>query len=92
MARVSRVGHGDWSQRVAHSASDPSASGEVIGWLSTGSPQGEASSVVRAWLDSPAHRHVLLDGAFRRVGIGRAVGAIGGSSSAIYTVDFASAR
>jgi hypothetical protein len=35
---------------------------------------------------------VLLDAAFRRVGIGRALGAVGGADSAIYTLDFAAPR
>jgi uncharacterized protein YkwD len=47
---------------------------------------------VRGWLHSPPHREVLLDGRFRRVGIGRAGGRLGGTNAAIYTVDWASAR
>lgn len=92
MARVGRIGHGAWSARVAHSASSPSHDGEVIGWLGPDSARAEATSIVQAWLNSPVHRAVLLDGGFRRVGIGRAVGMFTGSSTAIYTVDFASAR
>lgn len=92
MARSSTLGHGSWSQRVARSASAPSHVGEVIGWLVPGTARAEAAAVVRSWLASPVHRQVLLDGGFRRIGIGRAVGALGGASSAIYTVDFASAR
>lgn len=92
MARVHRIGHGAWSARVARSASNPSATGEVIGWLAPGSARAEASAIVQQWLNSPGHRQVLLDGAFQRVGIGRAVGSLFGAESAIYTVDFASAR
>jgi uncharacterized protein YkwD len=92
LARAGRVGHGGWSARVARSASNPSATGEVIGWLAPGAARGEAPAIVQAWLSSPGHRHVLLDGAFRRIGVGRAVGSLFGTTSAIYTVDFASAR
>ncbi len=64
----------------------------MIGWLAAGTARAEAVAVVRAWLSSPTHRSVLLDGGFRRIGIGRAVSALDGTSSAIYTVDFATAR
>lgn len=88
MARNRYFAHGAWAGRIARAAGPARHMGEVIGWLSTASAGAEASRVVRAWLHSPEHRSVLLDGGFRRVGIGRAVG----SGLAIYTVDFASAR
>jgi uncharacterized protein YkwD len=88
MARHRYFAHGAWTGRVARAAGGAHSLGEVLGWLSHASPASEASSMVRNWLNSPEHRRVLLDGQFRRVGIGRATG----GWSAIYTVDFASAR
>lgn len=88
MARRRYFAHGRWVGRVARAAGRARSLGEVLGWLDHTSPRGEAVAMVRAWLHSPEHRRVLLDGDFGRVGIGRATG----SWSAIYTVDFASTR
>lgn len=84
--------HGAWVPRVARAAGQSHDIGEVLGWLAPGGPRGEASWLVNAWLHSPEHRRVLLDGSFRRVGIGRAVGEEGGRWAAVYTVDFAGRR
>ncbi len=84
--------HGAWEPRVARAARQSQPIGEVLGWLAPGSPHGEAGWLVNAWLHSPEHRRVLLDGSLRRVGIGRAVGDEGGRWAAVYTVDFAGAR
>lgn len=92
MARRGYFGHGSWGSRVARASGSASAVGEVLGWLPRNSPRREAREIVRGWLNSPPHRQVLLDGQFRRIGIGRARGSLGGVSAAIYTVDWASAR
>jgi uncharacterized protein YkwD len=84
--------HGAWASRVAHAAGQAHPIGEVLGWLAPGGPHGEASWLVNAWLHSPEHRRALLDGSFRRVGIGRSVGSEGGRWAAVYTVDFAGGR
>jgi uncharacterized protein YkwD len=48
------------------------AIGEVLARQSSaGTPRG----VVRAWMQSPPHREVLLDGRFRQIGIAARVGA-----------------
>ena len=61
--------------------------GEIIGWGS--GPLGGPESVVRAWMGSPGHRAILLDPAFRVVGVGRAGGTFQGwRSSGVYTADF----
>ncbi len=91
MAHHSSFSHGPWTRRVAHAAGRAHALGEVLGWLTPARPHTEASRVVRAWMHSPEHRRVLLDGSLRRVGLGRAVGAEFGTRAAVYTVDFASA-
>lgn len=92
MARNGYFAHGAWGSRVAKASGSAAAVGEVLGWLGRTTPRSEAERVVRGWLDSPAHRAVLLDGGFRRVGIGRARGPLNGIDAAIYTVDWASAR
>jgi uncharacterized protein YkwD len=92
MAANGTVEHGDWSGRVAAASRSAGSIGEVLGWRAPDTPRGEAAWLVRAWLGSPYHRPVVLGASFRRVGIGRTTGWINGESSAIYTVDFASAR
>jgi uncharacterized protein YkwD len=47
-----------------------------------------ARRIVRAWLNSPEHRAVLLDGAYRRVGVAGASGHMGYA----VTADFATWR
>lgn len=61
--------------------------GENLAWRKGSAP---ARSVVEAWLRSPAHRRVLLDGRFRVVGIGIATGTPFLTAGATYTVDFGS--
>jgi uncharacterized protein YkwD len=62
--------------------------GENIAWGSgsTGSPQG----IVTMWMNSPAHREIMLSRSFRQVGIGIVIGSPDGDGSdgAIYTADF----
>jgi uncharacterized protein YkwD len=92
LARNGLFVHGAWAPRVARAARQARPLGEVLGWLAPKGPHGEAGWLVNAWLRSPEHRRVLLDGRLRRVGIGRAVGEEGGRWAAVYTVDFAGAR
>jgi len=51
-----------------------------------------AALVVRLWMESPPHRAVLLEPHFRRIGIARRWGMLGGAGRAVVTADFASAR
>jgi uncharacterized protein YkwD len=92
MTRHGFFSHGAWVSRVARAAGHARNVGEVLGSRMPGSARDEAAHLVQAWLESPAHRQVLLDGRFRRVGIGRTVGGKSGHLAAVYTVDFASAR
>lgn len=92
MAQHGYVTHGAWTGRVTAASQRADSIGEVLGWLAPDHPRGEASWLIRAWLGSPTHRPVVLGARFRRVGIGRTTGWIGGQSSAVYTVDFATAR
>ncbi len=89
MARRRYFAHGPWPGRVMAAAGGARSIGEVIGWRVQGSPGGEASAMVGEWLGSPPHRRVLLDGDFRRVGIGRATSSQNGRPTALYTVDWA---
>jgi uncharacterized protein YkwD len=52
--------------------------------------RGGAATVVQMWLESPAHRAIVLEGGFRRIGIARRWGALGSSHSAVVTADFSS--
>jgi uncharacterized protein YkwD len=47
--------------------------GEVLAWSE--GPDATAAWVVRAWLDSPVHRRIVLGPDYRAVGIGVAAGA-----------------
>jgi uncharacterized protein YkwD len=85
MARHGYFAHGSWTGRVMAAAGRASSVGEVIGWRARARPRAEAFALVHAWLASPPHRAVLLDGGFRRIGVGRATT----GHSALYTVDFA---
>ncbi len=60
--------------------------GENLAWCSG---DVRAMTIVDAWLRSPEHRENLLRPGFRRIGIGVAVGRLGGApQSRVVTVDF----
>jgi uncharacterized protein YkwD len=64
--------------------------GETLAWA-TGSAATPAA-LVRAWLASPPHRRILLDRAYRLVGIGASRGSFQGADGAIViTADFGAA-
>jgi uncharacterized protein YkwD len=44
--------------------------------------------ILRSWLQSPSHRAVVLDPAFRYVGAGRAWGDFGATPALVWTVHF----
>jgi uncharacterized protein YkwD len=63
--------------------------GENIAW-GTGS-YGSAEGIVRMWMHSPPHRHIILMGSMHRVGLGVAIGSFQGASGAVMTTaDFSS--
>ena len=64
--------------------------GETLAVL--GQRGGAAATVVRMWMESPAHRAVLLTPGFRRIGVAHAWGFIGGARRMVVTADFASGR
>lgn len=81
MARYGILDHGNLSDRIA-SVRPGMAAGETIGegYLDVGSE-------VRGWLNSPAHRSIMLSGTYRSVGCGVARGSDG---SLWYVADFCS--
>ena len=61
--------------------------GETIAWGSGG--RATPSAIVRSWLASPPHRAILLDGRYKDLGVGIALGAPGsGDGGATFTGDF----
>jgi uncharacterized protein YkwD len=64
--------------------------GENLAML--GGVRRAARTVIRMWLNSAAHRQILLSRGFRRVGVGTRSGRLGGQTATVYTVDFASRR
>jgi uncharacterized protein YkwD len=62
---------------------------ENLGWGSGSLATPDA--IVDAWLESPAHRRILLDRGLRVVGIGIARGTPQGAPGATFTADFGAA-
>jgi uncharacterized protein YkwD len=62
--------------------------GETLAWGTKG--HGTPRAIVRAWMHSPAHRHVLLDRQLKHVGVGLVWGSPSNPNSraATYTADF----
>ena len=62
--------------------------GETLAWGTRG--QGTPRAIVKAWMHSPPHRHVLLDRQLRNVGVGLVWGSPSnrGAKAATYTADF----
>jgi len=62
--------------------------GETIAWGEKG--QGTPRAIVKAWMNSPPHRHVLLDRQLKNVGVGLVWGSPSNrdSRAATYTADF----
>jgi uncharacterized protein YkwD len=62
--------------------------GETIGWGS--GAQARPAAIVAAWMASPPHRAIILDGSFGAVGLGVAPGSpVGAGGGATVTADFA---
>jgi uncharacterized protein YkwD len=88
MARSGSFTHGNWYRRLRRHGVRARTVGETIAW-GVGA-DGTASAIVRMWLASPPHRATMLDRAFRRIGVGVAVGTMSGIPGArVATADFA---
>ena len=63
--------------------------GETLAWAPDGAGVG-ARTVVKLWMRSAPHRHVLMTGKLRRVGVGRVRGTLGRQRGNAITADFSS--
>lgn len=89
MARTGSFTHGNWYRRLRRHGVNGRMLGETIAW-GVGL-DGTAGALIQMWLSSPPHRATLLKPGFRRVGVGIAIGTMGGFPGAsIATADFAS--
>jgi len=88
MVRTGSFAHGDWYRRLRRNGVRARTLGETIAW-GVGT-DGTAQGIVASWLASPPHRATMLAPGFRRVGVGVAVGSMGGFTAAnVATADFA---
>jgi uncharacterized protein YkwD len=62
--------------------------GEILSLCPGG--QADIAATMRAWLESPEHRPILLGGGYRWVGVAFARGPIGGRTSGVWVVRFGS--
>jgi uncharacterized protein YkwD len=88
-AHESRDG-GPFDKRVRRYANHR-ALGETLAMLG-GCGRRSARKVVKMWMNSSGHRAVLLSSTYRRVGIGRRAGSLGGNSRCLVTADFGSRK
>jgi uncharacterized protein YkwD len=51
---------------------------------------GGAATVIDIWMNSPAHRAIVLDPRLKRVGLAKRWGRLGSTETAVVTADFAS--
>jgi uncharacterized protein YkwD len=82
MLRSNTLSHGAMGQRVRHYVHARGV-GENLAWMS----RCNAAQVVQMWLNSAAHRRVMLSPAFRRVGVARR----SKSAQCFVTADFGTA-
>jgi len=84
---------------IGHASSDGTSMGQRVRrytgahWIgetiAVVSGHGTARRAVRLWMHSPPHRAVILDGGFRRIGLGVASGSPAGeAAAATVTADF----
>jgi uncharacterized protein YkwD len=88
-AHESRDG-GPFASRVRRFA-DHNALGETLAMLG-GCGGRAAGKVVRMWMNSPGHRAILLSSSFRKVGVGKRNGDLGGNRACVVTADFGSRK
>jgi uncharacterized protein YkwD len=88
-AHESRDG-GSFDQRVRRYANHRSL-GETLAMVG-GCGHGSARRVVRMWMNSSGHRAVLLSSTYRKVGIGKRAGDLGGNRACVVTADFGSRK
>ena len=89
-AHSSRDG-GPFDARIRRYA-NPRALGETLAMLGGGCGRRSPRRVVRMWMHSPGHRAILLSGRYRKVGLARRTGSLGGTHACVVTADFGSKR
>jgi uncharacterized protein YkwD len=62
--------------------------GEIL--AQNGGRRPRPGRALAQWLASPIHRSVMLDGAFRYIGVGRAYGSFGGGAATGWVAQFGS--
>jgi uncharacterized protein YkwD len=68
------------------------AVGETLAMLGGGCGRGSAHAIVRMWMNSPGHRAILLSRSYRRIGLAKRTGKLGGTHACVVTADFSSKR
>lgn len=95
MLRRDAIGHasGDGTDSAARirRAVGARTSGETVAFSSAGAGSS-ARRIVGMWRRSPAHWGVLMDRRFRRIGLGRVQGKLGGFRGVAVTADLAGWR
>ena len=79
-----------FDQRVRRFANHR-ALGETLAMVG-GCGRGSARRVVRMWMNSAGHRAILLSSKFRRIGLAKRTGNLGGNRACVVTADFASRK
>lgn len=88
MLRRNFFAHGDFGGRMASFRARGPVVGENLAWGS--GSYAEPGTIIREWLNSPAHRANLLRPGFARIGIGAAQGTfLGNGGATVVTADFA---
>ena len=89
-AHASRDG-GPFDARIRRFA-NPRALAETLAMLGGSCGRRSPRRVVRMWMNSPGHRAILLSGRYRKIGLARRTGSLGGSHACVVTADFGSKR
>lgn len=84
--RRNSLSHSGLGQRVRRYTNARTV-GETIAWTQG---RARASRVVQMWMSSPSHRAQLLSSSYRRIGVGRRTGRLGGSRGTMITANLAS--
>jgi uncharacterized protein YkwD len=89
-AHTSRNG-GPFDARIRRFA-NPRSLGETLAMLGGSCGHGSAGRIVSMWMNSAGHRAILLSAQYRRIGIARRTGNLGGRRACVVTADFGSKR
>jgi uncharacterized protein YkwD len=90
MARNGHFAHSTTTSALWRALAKHWSLGENLAWFS---PAAGAQQIVQFWLHNPAHRKLMLERRWRKIGVGvvhadEAPGAFGGSPVTVVTADF----